>query len=169
MPHTHTHTRAVSLPSVVEHQQCLSAKKTCDSVTADESALAADCRGVSPFLACVFSRPSFSFRPAPPPSTSPSTLLWSPAVVVCGLPGGRLPAGPVPVRAVRPGLRRVLPGPGPLLHLGRTRLQSLHAHSAQVREPQVGGTSIGAGSPKRHRGVFPRGAAQDRHMKSICF
>lgn len=62
----------------------------------------------------------------------PSPFLSSPAVVVCGLQWGCVPAGPVPVWAVRSGLRWVLPGKRSLLHLGRTRLQPLHAHRTEV-------------------------------------
>lgn len=109
----------------------------CDSQSGDESAFFSwwlskcpCCRGVnlmplsllSPLHRCFLFHLYFNLSPTPSPL----------AVVVCGLQGGCVSAGPLPVWAVRSGLRWVLPGQGPLLHLGRTCLQPLYADRAQV-------------------------------------
>lgn len=77
---------------------------------------------LSPLHRCFLFHLYFNLSPTPSPL----------AVVVCGLQGGCVSAGPLPVWAVRSGLRWVLPGQGPLLHLGRTCLQPLYADRAQV-------------------------------------
>lgn len=139
--HTCTHS------PVAMHWHCYSVRKMCDSEWR-WIWFSSDCQRVSLFngsklmslsrvafphllLSCVL----FLF---PPPLhcyfcfSSHLSFPPSPAVVVCGLQGRCVSAGPVSVWAVWSGLRWVLPGQRPLLHLGRTRLQPLHAHRTQV-------------------------------------
>lgn len=54
------------------------------------------------------------------------------ATAVPGLGSGRLADAPAPLRGVRESLRRVLPGPGPLLRLGRHRVFQILSHCQEV-------------------------------------
>lgn len=54
------------------------------------------------------------------------------ATAVPGLVSGRLPDAAAPLRGVRESLRRVLPGPGPLLRLGRHRVFQILPHRQEV-------------------------------------
>lgn len=54
------------------------------------------------------------------------------ATAVPGLGSGRLADAPAPLRGVREGLCRVLPGPGPLLRLGRHRVFQILSHRQEV-------------------------------------
>lgn len=55
-----------------------------------------------------------------------------PATAVPGLGPGGLADAPAPLRGVRESLRRVLPGPGPLLRLGRHRVFQILSHCQEV-------------------------------------
>lgn len=61
-----------------------------------------------------------------------NVAVLSTATAVCWLHGGGGPAAPTPVRRLREGLRRVLPGPGPLLCLGRRLLLPLLPRCQEV-------------------------------------
>ena len=54
------------------------------------------------------------------------------AAAVPGLGSGRLADAAAPLRGLREGLRRVLPGPGPLLRLGRHRVLQILSHRQEV-------------------------------------
>ena len=55
------------------------------------------------------------------------------ATAVRGLGHGHRPGAPPPLQRLWEGLRRVLPGPGPLLRLGRHLLHALPAQHQEVR------------------------------------
>lgn len=59
-------------------------------------------------------------------------LLAFAATAVPGLGSGRLADAAAPLRGVRESLRRVLPGPGPVLRLGRHRVFQILSHRQEV-------------------------------------